>query len=143
MSVVRLRPGVLARLRRAADLSQPEVARRLEGLRREQNLGDWERERQQPQPRFIPLLASVFGVNPLELLDVDVDDPPLQALRLAAGLSLVELESLTGISRTTYYRLESGSRKGELDPVTATALAGSLKVDVERVARAAQRSRQA
>ena len=31
MSAVRLRPGVLAQLRRAAGLSQSEVARRLEG----------------------------------------------------------------------------------------------------------------
>jgi len=141
VSAVRLRPGVLAQLRRAAGLSQSEVARRLEGLRREQSLGDWERERQQPQPRFVPQLASVFGVSPLELLDVDVDDPPLQALRLSAGLSPEDLESLTGISRTTYSRLESGSRRGELSRATATNLAGSLRVDVERVVRAVQRSR--
>ncbi len=141
MSAVRLRPGLLAQLRRAAGLSQAEVAARVEGLQREQNLGDWERARAQPHPRFIPPLAAVLGVEPLSLMDVDPEDPPLEALRLAVGLSQLELEVRSGVHRTAYARLEKGTRQGEPETATVEALASALAVTPEQVARAARRSR--
>lgn len=136
MSAVRLRPGLLAQLRRSTGLSQAEVAARVEGLQREQNLGDWERARAQPHPRFIPPLAAVLGVEPLSLLDVDPEDPPLEALRLAVGLSQLELEVRSGVHRTTYARLEKGTRRGEPEPATtrcsrllwASPLSGSFEL---------------
>ncbi len=141
VSAVRLRPGLLAQLRRSAGLSQAEVAARVEGLQREQNLGDWERARAQPHPRFIPPLAAVLGVEPLSLLDVDPEDPPLEALRLAVGLSQLELEVRSGVHRTTYARLEKGTRQGEPEPATIEVLASALGVTPERFVRATRRSR--
>ncbi len=141
MSTVRLRPGLLVGLRQRAGLSQMQVAAQLDGLRRQQSVGDWERGRQQPAPRMIPALAVVLGVSPLELLDVDVHDPPLQALRLAAGLSLLELEAASGVSYSRCRRLEGGQIRDDLDEASTAALADALKVDTATAGRAVDRSR--
>lgn len=142
MSAVRLRPGVLVQLRRRSGLLQSQVADRLAGVSRKQSIGDWERGRAQPQPRFIPPLAAALGVTPLELLNVDAQDPPLQALRLAAGLSLQDLEVSSGISYTRCRRLEFGQVNSDIDEETALALAHALDVNALQVRRAVARSRQ-
>ncbi len=83
----------------------------------------------------------MLGVEPLSLMDVDPEDPPLEALRLAVGLSQLELEVRSGVHRTAYARLEKGTRQGEPETATVEALASALAVTPEQVARAARRSR--
>ena len=98
----------------------------------------WGLER--PRPRFVPRLAAALGVDPVYLLDVDPNDPPLAALRLAAGRATNEVTA-PGLSVMTYVRLEDG-RPGADPPIRLiSAIAEVLCVDVPRVEAAVRRSR--
>ena len=88
-------------------MSREELATKLE-LSSPVRLRVWETGLERPRPRFVPRLAVALGVNPLYLLDVDPDDPPLAALRLAAGLATNEVTG-PGLSVMTYVRLEAVS----------------------------------
>ena len=78
MAGARLRGDRVAELRKAAGLLQTDLAAEL-GTR-VRRVGEWERGEQQPQPRSVPALAAALKVDPLELLDIDPDDPPLMAI---------------------------------------------------------------
>lgn len=90
----------------------------------------------QPHPAQLPQLAVALRVRPIELLGVDPADPPLLALRLAAGLTLIQLADATGLPYSTYRRLESGSLRGAPADAAAQRLAPQLRVSPEQVQRA-------
>jgi hypothetical protein len=85
-------------------------------------------------------LAAALGVHPLHLLDVDVDDPPLAGLRLAAGLATNEVTA-PGLSVMTFVRLEDGRPGADPSVKVIAAIAEALGVDVPRVEAAVRRSR--
>ena len=87
-------------------MSRDDLAERLE-LSSPARVRVWELGLERPWPRFVPRLAAAVGIDPLHLLDVDPDDPPLAALRLAAGLATNEMGA-PGVSVMTYVRLEDG-----------------------------------
>lgn len=100
----------------------------------------WESGLERPRPRFIPRLAAALGVDALYLLDADPDDPPLAALRLAAGRATNEMAA-PGVSVMTYVRLEDGRSGGTPSATVLTAVAAVLGVNVTRVEAAVHRSR--
>ena len=100
----------------------------------------WELGLERPRPRFVPRLAAAVGIDPLHLLDVDPDDPPLAALRLAAGLATNEMGA-PGVSVMTYVRLEDGRPGTEPTADAVHAVAGLLGVDESRVQAAIRRAR--
>ena len=134
----RLRGDRVAELRKAAGWLQADLAAEL-GTR-DRRVGEWERGEQQPQPRSVAELAAVLKVNPLVLLDVDPDDPPLLALRLAAGLTLTEVADASGVPYSTYRRLEGGLLRGEPTAPVVKALAPVLQVALSKLRQAIQRS---
>jgi transcriptional regulator with XRE-family HTH domain len=120
-------------------LTREELATKLE-LSSPSRIRVWEKGLERPRPRFVPRLAAALGVDPLYLLDVDPDDPPLAALRLAAGLATNEVTA-PGLSVMTYVRLEDGRPGAEPSAGLITTIAEVLGVDVPRVSAAVRRSR--
>src|SRR4051795_5116030 len=120
-------------------LTREELAAKLE-LSSPARIRVWETGLERPRPRFIPRLAAVLGVDPLHLLDVDPDDPPLASLRLAAGRATSEMTA-PGVSVMTYVRLEDGRPGADPSVRVITAIAGLLGVDLPRVEAAVRRSR--
>ena len=57
---------------------------------------------------------------------MDVQNPPLPALRLAAGLALAEIAAATGMAYSTYYRLQNGLVRANPHPETTDAVAHAL-----------------
>lgn len=140
MAQARLRGDRVAELRRAAGWLQTDLAARLGNT--DQRIGEWERGVRQPQPRHLMRLAQALGVAPMELLDADQQDPPVRALRLAAGLTLQELAAASGLAYITYHRLENGLKRSEAATAAAAdSLAPVLGVSSEQVLRALARSR--
>lgn len=125
--------------REAAGLSREDLARVLE-LSSPARIRVWELGLERPRPRFLPRLAQVLGVAPLELLDVDPEDPPLVALRVAAGRATNEMGA-PGMSVMTYVRLEDGRPGAEPPDAVLDALADRLGVSRMRAAAAVRRSR--
>lgn len=140
MAGARLRGLRVARLRILAGWTQRQLADELGALGR-RRVGQWERGLEQPQPRYLPLLAAALQVEPLELLAVDRNDPPLLALRLAAGLTLTEVAAGSGIPYSSYRRLEHGLIVADPTAVTAKDLASTFGVTTGQLLRAAARSR--
>lgn len=138
MSGARLRGDRVTQMRRAAGQRQVDLASRL-GTR-EQRVGEWERGTQQPHPRQLVALARELQVQPLQLLDVDAEDPPLQALRLAAGLTLHEMAQASGLAFSTYRRLEVGAVRRSPSPEALQRISAALQVAPERVAAALGRN---
>jgi len=126
-------------LRKAAGLLQADLATQL--ATRDRRIGEWERGERQPHPQHLVRLAAALEVDPLTLLDVDPQDPPLLALRLAAGLTLQQLAAASTVPYSTYQRLETGVSRGEPASSAAQALASALRVEVGTVQRAIVRSR--
>jgi transcriptional regulator with XRE-family HTH domain len=100
----------------------------------------WESGIERPRPRFVPRLAAVLGVEPLQLLDVDPEDPPLAALRVAAGLATNEMNA-PGMSVMTYVRLEDGRPGPEPTVTVIAAIAAILRSDEALIQSAIRRSR--
>ena len=134
-----LRGDRLQAAREAAGLSRDDLAERLE-LSSPARVRVWELGLERPRPRFVPRLAAAVGIEPLHLLDVDPDDPPLAALRLAAGLATNEVTA-PGVSVMTYVRLEDGRPGADPPARVIAAIAEVLGVDVARVEAAVRRSR--
>src|SRR5215213_5181235 len=134
-----LRGDRLQAAREAIGLSREELATKLE-LSSPARIRVWETGLERPRPRFIPRLAAALGVGPFHLLDVDPDDPPLAALRLAAGLATNEVTA-PGVSVMTYVRLEDGRPGADPPARVIAAIAEVLGVDVARVEAAVRRSR--
>ena len=134
-----LRGDRLQAAREAMGLTREELATKLE-LSSPSRIRVWEKGLERPRPRFVPRLAAALGVDPLYLLYVDPDDPPLAALRLAAGLATNEVTA-PGLSVMTYVRLEDGRPGAEPSAGLITTIAEVLGVDVPRVSAAVRRSR--
>ncbi len=120
-------------------MSREDLALKLE-LSSPARIRVWELVLERPRPRFVPRLAAALGVEPLYLLDADPDDPPLAALRLAAGLATNEMGS-PGVSVMTYMRLEDGRPGADPSPNVVAAVADVLGVNVSRVQAAIRRAR--
>jgi transcriptional regulator with XRE-family HTH domain len=134
-----LRGDRLQAAREAAGLGRDDLAVRLE-LSSPSRVRVWELGLERPRPRFVPRLAAAVGIEPLHLLDVDPDDPPLAALRLAAGLATNEMRA-PGVSVMTYVRLEDGRPGTDPTADAVRAVARLLGVDESRVQAAIRRSR--
>ena len=134
-----LRGDRLQAAREAIGLSREELATQLE-LSSPVRIRVLETGLERPRPRFVPRLAAALGVDPLHLLDVDPDDPPLAALRLAAGLATNEVTG-AGLSVMTYVRLEDGRPGADPSPRVIRAISQVLGVDIPRVEAAVRRSR--
>ncbi len=135
-----LRGELLAQRRKAAGWTQAQLAAQL-GAAGRLRVGQWERGLEQPQPRYIPRLAAALHLDAVELLAVEVHNPPLQALRLAAGLTLAEIAAATGMAYSTYYRLESGLVRANPHPQTTQALAHTLGRGTADILRAIAQTR--
>lgn len=120
-------------------LTREQLATKLE-LSSPARVRVWELGIERPRPRYVPRLAAALHVEPLHLLDVETDDPPLAALRVAAGLAINEM-GVPGLSVMTYVRLEDGRPGPDPSSTVVLAIAGLLAVDVPRVEAAIQRSR--
>lgn len=120
-------------------MSREELATKLE-LSSPVRVRVWETGLERPRPRFVPRLAVALGVNPLYLLDVDPDDPPLAALRLAAGLATNEVSG-PGLSVMTYVRLEDGRPGADPSDRVIAAISQVLGVEISCVKAAVRRSR--
>ena len=140
MARTAIRGGLLARSRKAAGWTQAQLAAQL-GAAGRLRVGQWERGLEQPQPRYIPRLAAALHLDALELLDVDVQNPPLQALRLAAGLTLAEVAAVTDMAYSTYCRLENGLVRANPHPETTDAVAHALGRGTTNILRAIAQSR--
>src|SRR3954447_22679693 len=123
-----LRGDRLQAAREAMGLTREALATKLE-LSSPVRIRVWETGLERPRPRFVPRLAAALGVDPLYLLDVDPDDPPLAALRLAAGLATNEVTA-PGLSVMTYVRLEDGRPGAEPSEGLITTIAEVLGVNV-------------
>ncbi len=134
-----LRGDRLQAAREAMGLTREELAVRLE-LSSPARIRVWESGLERPRPRFVPRLAAALGVDPLHLLDVDPDDPPLAALRLVAGLATNEVTA-PGLSVMTFVRLEDGRPGTDPSDTVIIAIAEVLGMDVPRVEAAVRRSR--
>ncbi|MFL6094443.1 MAG: helix-turn-helix domain-containing protein [Blastococcus sp.] len=134
-----LRGDRLQAAREAVGLTREALATKLE-LSSPVRIRVWETGLERPRPRFVPRLAAALGVDPLYLLDVALDDPPLAALRLAAGLATNEVTA-PGLSVMTYVRLEDGRPGADPSVKVIAAIADVLGVDGSRVEAAVRRSR--
>lgn len=135
----RFRGDRLTAARLAAGLTPLDLAAAVDGS--ESQIRAWETGRTaHPRPPLVPRLAAALGIDPLTLLDVDPADPPLAALRLAAGLSVHDIAKAAGTSSMRYYRIEAGT--SEPPPLeVAAAIAAALNTDPERIEAAARRAR--
>lgn len=102
---------------RESDPARAEAARKQRVRAWESRIWSWESGVDSPSAPYIPTLAQLLGVAPLELFEVDPAAPPFTALRLAAGLTLDALAKSTGISYTTLHRKLRGR-----SPLPADAL---------------------
>lgn len=129
----------LTAARLAAGLTVIDLAAAVGGS--ESQIRAWETGRTaHPRPPLVPRLAAALGVDPLTLLDVDPADPPLAALRLAAGLSVHDVAAAAGTSSMRYYRLEAGTSEPPA-PEVAAAIAAALNTGPTQVEAAAHRAR--
>jgi|SRR3954451_10158243 transcriptional regulator with XRE-family HTH domain len=120
-------------------MSREDLASALE-LSSPRRIRVWESGHERPRPRFVPRLAAALRVQPLYLLDVDPADPPLAALRAAAGLATNEMAA-PGVSVMTYVRLEDGHPGVDASAAVVTSVAQVLGVGASRVEAAIRRSR--
>ena len=127
-----LRGDRLQAAREAVGLTREQLATKLE-LSSPARVRVWETGLERPRPRFVPRLASALGVDPLYLFDVDAGDPPLAALRLAAGFATNQVTA-PGLSVMTYVRLEDGIRVGltEEQPVPERLESELLALHLEK-----------
>ena len=138
--MARLVGAALARAREAAGLTQPALALEL-GVSSGTRVSLWERGAEQPQPKFVPMMAQILGVEPLRLLDGDPDQPTISALRLAAGLTRDEVWEQARITRMTYHRIDRGVGVRAPDPSVVRAIATLLGVSPEDTLDAIHRAR--
>lgn len=107
----------LQRLWRDSGLSAGEVARRV-GLGADnpgtasqatQHARRWLEGERTPDVRYLPLLASAFGVAAHELTTRKPDQARLYDLRVWQGLSQRELAERAGLRAVRYGRIENGT----------------------------------
>lgn len=145
MAALRFRPSVLLEARERSGLTQlqlamlanrafprnpidesklkpeDEAARRLRTW--ESRIGAWERGVDSPSAPYIPTLASLVGVEPLELFEVDRAAPTFTALRMAAGMTTAAIAEVAGIPHTTLHRKLRGVTAFPAEAVERLAVA--------------------
>lgn len=124
--------------REAAGLSRDELTLRL-GFSSPLRIKVWEDGAERPRPSLVPPLAAAVGVDPLHLLDVDPADPPLAALRIAAGLALTQM-ARPRLSVMRYQRIEGGQLR-DVSGDVVTMIAQVMQIDPRRVEASIQRTR--
>lgn len=130
----------LAAARLAAGMSTADLAAAVGTVRSQ--VSAWEAGRtERPRPLLMPRLATALGVDVMTLLDVDPADPPLAALRLAAGLSVRDASRAAGTSLMGYQRLEVGRSHAPPQDNLLAAVAAGLGVSLAQVQAAVRRSR--
>jgi transcriptional regulator with XRE-family HTH domain len=112
------------------------------GASSKQRVWQWERGAEQPRPRYVPELAKVLAVAPLELLDGDQSRPTISALRLAAGLTRDEVWQRAAIAKMTYNRIDRGIGRRPPDPSIVRSLAMVLGATEGEVLAAIERARE-
>lgn len=132
--------GALRKARRHAGLSLREVAA-VVGVASGARVGAWERGLEQPNARFLPLLAKAVNLPTTALLVGGGRNPDLGDLRLAKGLSRAEIAEAADLSKMTYHRLEHGVGTRTPDRRTVQALASSLGVSSDEVVEAITQTR--
>lgn len=125
--------------REAAGVSREDLTLQL-GLSTPIRIKLWEEGTERPRPSFVPPLAAAVGVDPLHLLDVDPDDPPLAGLRIAAGLATKQM-ARPGMSVMSYQRIEGGRPATVVSEDVIAAIAEALQIDRRRVEAGIQRAR--
>lgn len=84
---------------------------------------------------YRPILQNFLPFWQAELMDDDFDDvlaavgPRLRALRRQRGIILADLSATTGISESTLSRLESGTRRPNLELLLPLARAHNVPLD--------------
>jgi transcriptional regulator with XRE-family HTH domain len=139
MARLRLRGDRMRAAREVAGLSRDDMARAL-GLSSSTRVRLWESGLETPRPRLVPRIANLLSVDVLHLLDVDPEDPPLVALRLAAGRATTEM-SAPRMSVMTYVRLEDGRVSQEPQADVIASLSKLLQVDELQIRASVRRSR--
>lgn len=128
-------PAAFTAVRRAAGLSLTAVGEMV-GVDR-QRVWAWESGRATPGPARLLALAAAVSVDPLRLLRLDPQRPPLAGLRLRAGLTRTELARRAGLPRSSVDRLDRlGRRRRALPADVADRLAAALGVSADEVRRA-------
>ncbi len=125
--------------REAAGLSREDLTLQL-GLSSPIRIKLWEEGAERPRPGFVPPLAGAVGVDPLHLLDVDPEDPPLAALRIAAGLATTDM-ARPGLSVMSYQRIEGGRPRIEASDEIVALIADVMRIETRRVDAGIQRAR--
>lgn len=125
--------------REAAGLSREELTLQL-GLSSPIRIKLWEEGAERPRPSFVPPLAASVNVDPLHLLDVDREDPPLAALRIAAGLATTQM-ARPGLSVMSYQRIEGGRPRVEASDELVALIADVMQIDPRRVDAGIRRAR--
>ncbi len=138
MAGTRFRSGQLAALRAVAGLRRVRLAELVEV--RESTVGQWERGAASPSAGKVPRLAHALGVPPLQLYEVPPGAPSFRALRLTAGLTLMDLVTRSGVCYATCNRLDRG-RGTAPEPRSLAALAAALGLPAGSVTQALVRSK--
>jgi transcriptional regulator with XRE-family HTH domain len=123
-------------------MSQSHLAKAI-GTAGRERISQWERGVEHPQPRQLRAVADVLGLDPLELMDVEVNARTLRDIRVAAGMSLRDARLAAKMPYTTYYRLENGVGVGSPSATVVSQVAHALDVPVRVVQSAIERSRRA
>jgi transcriptional regulator with XRE-family HTH domain len=137
---VGFRASELARLRAARGLSLDALARAV-GVSDRSRVAHWEAGTEVPQPKTLVVLARLFEVHPLELLEGGRGAPTLATLRSAAGLTRGQAAQRVGMSRPAYLRLDAGQGRRTLPPDLTAALAAAFGVEERVILNAHLRSR--
>jgi transcriptional regulator with XRE-family HTH domain len=131
---------LLAQARLAAGLTQEALALEV-GVSGGTRIWHWEQGSEQPKPRFIPILAKVLGVQPLDLLDGDPASPTISALRLCSGLTREDVWERASLAKMTYHRIDRGVGVRTPNPDLVRAIAGVLGRSVDETAAAIEQAR--
>ena len=138
-----LDPSQLRAAREKAGLTQHELAR-LVGAAGGERVSRWELGTSVPRPDFVVKLARPLDIPPHRLIHLDGDVSDLRALRLQAGLTVLELAGSVNVAVPTYYAWEQGRWTRLPGPQSLEGLASALGEPVELVVaafREAQRQR--
>lgn len=132
MGIVEVDPAALRRWRRAARISQRELAARI-GHMRPDAISKYERGRHRPDVEVLTRIAAALDV-PVRLLLRDDAPHSLRVLRICAGLTQDQVADQMVMSRSTWSDIERGVRAlvdDEVGPVASV-----LGVTPEQVAKA-------
>ena len=134
-----LDPSQLRAAREKAGLTQHELAR-LVGAAGGERVSRWELGTSVPRPDFVVKLARALDIPPHRLIHLDGDVSDLRALRLQAGLTVLELAGSVNVAVPTYYAWEQGRWTRLPGPQSLEGLAEPVELVVAAF-REAQRQR--